>query len=185
MHSSEAHEQAFNARSMNVKGVIKAVYDDGQAQLVDVMTQDGFLRTGIEVEQLFGFASRPPVEGGTALLIAIGGDVGHYVALPLGNPSNRFGNLGEGDGGVLYAPDGTRVAALANGTLSIVGMTNVVVETPELDITAPNGVNITGPAKIGGDLTITGDLSTTGSVTIGGSVTVHGTLTAQHVNSLS
>ena len=174
---SSHHETVFDARSMAVEGVVVAIDDTGQAQTVDVQTHDGIVRTGIEVKQISGFASRAPMAGATVLLIAVGGDVGHYVAMPLFNPSVRFGNLAEGDGGVLYAPDGSRVAVMAGGVVQIVGMTAVHVLAEGVQITAPEGVAITGP------VTITGALTVSGAAAFGADMTVAGTINAGHVNS--
>ncbi len=182
------HEAVFDTRSAVVEGVIVAIDDTGQAQTVDVQTHDGIVRSGIEVKQVFGLASRAPQAGGTVLLLAVGGDVGHYVALPLLNPSTRFGNLAEGDGGVLYAPDGSRVAVMHGGVVQMLGMAQVEVASPGVSISAPNGVTITGPTSITGSVTIngalsvSGPLSVTGQVSVQGNVTVSGTVTAANIS---
>ena len=84
-------------RATIVRGVVRAVNDGGALQTVDVETADGFIRAGVEVMQVFGHAGMPPAEGIGCILLAVGGDPGNYVALPLASPARRFGNQPAGD----------------------------------------------------------------------------------------
>ena len=108
-------------RSTIVRGVVRAVNDSGQVQTVDVETADGFVRAGIEVMQVFGHAGSPPSAGIGCILLAIGGDPGNYVALPLASPAVRFGGQPAGDS-TLYAADGSRVAVHSNGTIEVLAV---------------------------------------------------------------
>jgi phage gp45-like len=168
------HEQIYDARGNTVQGVVLSVDDTGQAQTITVQTHSGITRTGIEVQSIFGFASMPPIQGAVVNLLAIGGDPGQYIALPLCNPSFRYGGMAPGDGGCIYAEDGSRVRVRAGGIVEIFGFNQVIIQTPGVSITAPNGVAITGPTAITGDMTVTGDFSTTGTMSIGGDLSVAG-----------
>ena len=181
MHPLE--ETIHEMRGASVKGVVTAVYDTGQAQTVDVQTNDGILRTGIEVQQAFGFASAPPVAGATVILLAIGADPGHFVALPVVNHSFRFGNMGAGDGGCVYAQDGSRVFVRANGTVEIVGFSEVHILGENVVIDAPGGCTINGPVTVNGNLTVDGAINQTGNTSVTGNIHATGTISAPQVSS--
>ncbi len=145
-------------------GVIQSVDDTGQAQTVNVKTVGGRLRTNIEVQQIFGLASRPPVNGGLCVILAVGADHGNLVALPLSAPAMRFGNQAPGEA-TLYALDGTRVAVRAGGQVEIWGGTSVTVHTKSMLVNAPEGCTINGAVTIVGDLTLEGNLGLSGDIT--------------------
>jgi phage baseplate assembly protein V len=166
-------EVVFDGRAMLTKGIIVAVDDTGAAQTVDVLTQDGALFGALEVIQLFGHASVPPADGGQALVLAIGGDPANRVAIPF-NPAVRFGNLAPGES-VLYGADGSRVGVRTGGTVEVLGMSLVTLQSPEINLAAPLGVTITGPVTINGPLTVT-EAATLASGTVTGDWTVGGTI---------
>jgi phage gp45-like len=168
------HEQTYDSRCGVVQGIVISVDDTGQAQTIAVQTHDGITRTGIEVQSIFGFASMPPIAGAVVNLLAVGDDPGHYIALPLCNASHRYGGMAAGDGGCIYAEDGSRVRVRAGGIVEIFGFSQVVIQTPNVTIKAPNGVAINGPTTITGDMTVTGDISTTGTLNVGGALSVSG-----------
>lgn len=133
------------------RGAVAGTADDGQAQTVDVETHEGVLRAGVEVMQVYGLASRPPAgPGAIALLLAIGGDQGDMVALPIGVPSLRFGNLAPGET-VLHDDFGNRVHIKAGGIVEVSAATKIVLRAPLVEIVAE-------------DVTITGDLAVAGQV---------------------
>ena len=145
-------------RSIIVQGVVLAVHDGGQVQTIDVQTHDGVIRSGIEVMQTFGFASRAPVAGARVQLLAVGADPGHMVALPVANPAVRFGALADGEA-VMYGADGARVAIRAGGVIEILGGHQLTITCPGVVVTAPSGVTILGNVMITGDLTVSGMVS--------------------------
>lgn len=156
-------------RGMLVRGAVHRVADGGEVQQADVETHEGVLRSTVEVVQPFGFASHPP-EGAVALVFALGGDQGDMVAL-LTAPGARLGNLAPGEA-ALYGADGSRVHVKAGGVIEVLAASKVVVRAPAVEIEAPDGVSITGPARITGEVQITGNLRVTGTITATG--TVHG-----------
>ena len=130
-------------RGLVVRGLVRATKDDGQAQTIDVQTHEGVVRSAVEVLQPFGLAAVPPA-GAMTVVLAIGGDQGDMVALPLAAPGTRFGKLTAGQV-VLYDAAGNRVALLADGTVEIHAATRVVVKAPEL--------------KVEGNIVATGNIS--------------------------
>ena len=144
-------EDAMRLRGAVVRGAIQAVEDDGQAQTVSAETHEGALRTGVEVLQTFGLASRPPAgPGAVALLLAVGGDQGDLVALPPTCPSVRFGRLEPGEA-VIYDADGNRVHLRAGGIVEVHAATRIRLVAPEVEVVAET-------------MTLTGDLVVAGQV---------------------
>jgi phage baseplate assembly protein V len=151
-------ETIMDMRGIVARGVVVAVNDAGQAQTVDVRTADGVTRSGIEVASPWGIASNAPLDGATVLLLAVGGDVGDLMALPVSNPARRFGGMAQGES-VLYGADGSRIAVRTGGTIQILAATELEITVPGVTITATAGVTITANVAIIGDLDVSGDIS--------------------------
>ena len=168
---ASSEETIGDLRGIIVRSVVLAVHDDGEVQTIDVQTHDGVIRTGIEVQQFFGHGSNPPPAGATALLMAVGGDPGHFVALPIGSP-RRFGGQRPGDS-TLYASDGSRVAVHNDGTIEVLAGTKVIIRAPEIEIDAPGGLlTITANTVMAGGLTVSGTLAVAGVLRLNGVVMV-------------
>ncbi len=149
---------------MLVRGLVVSVDDTGTAQTVTVKTHDGMIYRDIEVWMPFGFASNPPIDGAAVVLMAIGGDVGHYLALPVSAASRRFGNQANGEA-VMYAFDGTRVHCRAGGKVEIWGATEVTVHSKDVAITASGTITLNaGQIEIDGSLHVTGPINATGTI---------------------
>lgn len=145
-------------RGLVRRGVVRAVNDALGTQLVDVAIADGHSRSAVEVLQPFGFASCPP-GGGLAVLLAVGGDQGDLVALPLAAPGARFGGLKPGES-ALYGADGSRVHVKQDGTVEVLGAKAVEIATPGgdggarvrltkegvIEISAAQDIQVTTPA---------------------------------------
>lgn len=155
-------EMIFDGRAMVTKGIVVAVNDAGAAQTVDVLTHDGAVFGGIEVIQPFGHATVPPADGLQALVLAIGGDPANRVAIVF-NPALRFGGLSAGES-VIYGSDGSRVGVRSGGIVEVLGMAQIVAQSPEIALSAPNGINITGPTTMTGDVSIVGNLHVSGLI---------------------
>jgi phage gp45-like len=171
-----AHEHVFDLRGVIGRGIVQATNDSGQAQTVDVQMYDGVIRTGIEVHQPFGLASRAPLDGAVVILFEVEADPGHIVALPSANFSVRFGNLADGET-VLYGADGSRVEIRAGGVVKVLAANSIEIAAPMVTITAANN----GTVVVGEDLTVTGTLSVGGalsaaSITVAGDLHVAGTI---------
>lgn len=153
-------ETAAAMRGQAVRGVISRVDDGGMVQRVDAQTHDGVARSGIEVLQQFGIASRAPA-GAIVVLIAVGGDQGDQVALPVACPSARFGGLAEGET-VIYDADGNRVHLRAGGVVEVQAHTKILLKAPRVEIEAPDGVFINGNVNVDGTIQSTGDITAAG-----------------------
>lgn len=124
-------ETAHQIRGLVSRGVMTAANDGGETQTADVTMWAGIERTGIEVIQPFGVASVAPA-GGTVVLLAVGGDQGDLVALPVGSPAFRLGKLGVGDS-ALYSLDGSRVICRADGSIEVTATRAVTVKVPGVE----------------------------------------------------
>lgn len=149
-------------RGLAARAIVSAIGDGEVAQTVTVETHEGVTRGGIEVLQQYGIASRAP-EGAITVVIAIGGDQGDMIALPPGCPSDRFGGMQPGEVAI-YDAGGSRVHLRAGGTIKVKAAAKVVVEAPEVEITAPV-VRITGDVEVTGKVTATGEIQS-GSIAL-------------------
>ena len=155
------HETAAALRGQAVRGLVTAIRDDGLVQVVDVETHEGVVRSGVEVLQQYGVTSRAPA-GAIVVLVALGGDQGDVVALPVACPSARMGGLADGEV-ALHDAAGNRVHVKAGGVIEIRAATHVlaVVGGTEFEVSA-------GGVRIKGDVTVEGGIQTTGDVVAGG-----------------
>jgi phage gp45-like len=144
-------ETADKVRGLVRRAVLKNVKDDGQTQTASVEVSDGVWRDDIEILQPYGFASHVPEDGALAVVLAVGGDEGDLIVLPVANPSKRFGKLSEGEVG-LYNQFGDRIVIGAGGKIEIAAGASVEITV--------NGVTWT--------------LTATGENTEGGKVTHNG-----------
>lgn len=100
-------------------GVVKAIKDDGETQVGTIEWADGIERADAEIMQPFGMGSVPDENGAIALALAVGGDQGHVVILPIGNPSGRVGGLAPGEA-VVYSRGGGSMMHLKNdGSIAV------------------------------------------------------------------
>lgn len=128
-------ELAYQLRGLITRATVGAVDDTGAMQTVDVAGRAGADLTGVEVLQQFGFSSVPP-EGAVVIILAVGGDQGDPVALPVAAPGARMGKLQAGEA-VMYGRDGSRVHIKADGTIDVLSSKAVHVAIPdkaELDV---------------------------------------------------
>ncbi len=149
---------------MAVRGVVSAVRDGGVVQAVDVETHDGVVRSGVEVLQQYGFTSHAPA-GALVVLVALGGDEGDQVALPVACPSGRMAGLAAGEV-AMHDDAGNRVHLKSGGTIEIQGATKLLVKVggTELEVTAA-GVAIKGNLTVDGAIEATGDI-TAGTISL-------------------
>jgi hypothetical protein len=122
-------ELITHARGTIVLGDVQSIDDTGEAQTISVQTHDGVLRSGVEVASIHGLASNPG-DGAACILLAIGGDQAHLVALPLMGFGTRFGNLPKG-GVALYDDAGNYLKFTADGdaTLAAAALLRLAVQT--------------------------------------------------------
>ncbi|PCI04652.1 MAG: hypothetical protein COB78_05670 [Hyphomicrobiales bacterium] len=145
-------ETAGNLRGMIRRGNLKNFKDDGETQTASIEIAEGIWRDDVEVMQPYGFASHVPEDGALGVVLAIGGDEGDMVILPIANPSKRLGELKPGEVG-FYNEHGDKAIMTAGGSLDI--STGATV-----NITTDTGVTITAViTKVVGDFVCTGDVS--------------------------
>jgi phage gp45-like len=151
-------ELAMALRGLAVRGLVVRVADGGQTQTVDVETHEGVVRSAVEVLQPFGLGSVPAGEGALAVLLALGGDQGDMVALPIAHPSVRFGALVPGET-VLYDAAGNRLHFRDGSLCELKVGAKVLIETRRVEIEASaEGLRITGDVEIVGNLKVTGEV---------------------------
>lgn len=123
---------------------LKNTKDDGETQRASIEVADGVWRDDVDIMQPFGFASHVPEDGALGLAIAIGGDQGKIVVLPVGNPSKRMGGLNPGEVGV-YNDQGDKTVLTSGGNMEIKAGAAVTVVAPTV--------------IVDGDIECTGDIS--------------------------
>jgi len=145
-------ETAGDVRTLVRRGNLKNFKDDGETQTASVEVAEGIWRDDVEVLQPYGFASHVPADGAVGIVLAVGGDEGDMVILPVANPSNRMGGLKEGEVG-FYNEHGDKAILTTGGSLDI--STGATV-----NITTDTGVTITATiTKVVGELECTGNVS--------------------------
>lgn len=108
-------ETAHAYRGIVARSVVKSTNDEGGTQTATVTTHRHVDRSDVEIIQPFGFASNPP-GGGAMVVLAVGGDQGDLVGLPVAAPGNRLGKLKKGEA-ALYGAKGDRVHVKEDGAI--------------------------------------------------------------------
>jgi phage gp45-like len=108
-------ETAHAYRGIVARSVVRSTNDAGGSQTASITTHRHVDRTDVEIVQPFGFASRSP-KGGSMVVLAVGGDQGDLVGLPVAAPGNRMGNLKEGES-AQYNAKGDRVLIKDDGSI--------------------------------------------------------------------
>lgn len=149
-------EDAASLRGQVVRAVVHTVDDSSGNQGLTVETHEGVIRSGVEVLQPYGLASKP-APGGMTVLLAIGGDQGDMVALPATGGTRMRVEDGEA---ALYTDEGTRVHLRGGGLVEVAAATSVTVTVGGTVLTiTPSGVAITGNLAVTGNITATGTVS--------------------------
>ena len=128
---------AHAIRGIVSRAVVRATSDQGEMQTADVTTHYKTDRNGVEIAQPFGLASRPR-SGGLRVVLAVGGDQGDLVGLPIGLPEDRFGGLEEGETAI-YAADGSRVHIKADGSIDVKAQTLLTADVNGTTIKVEDG----------------------------------------------
>lgn len=131
-------------RGMARRVTVKDIKDDGETQTASIEVADGVWRTDVEILQPYGISSTAPEDGAVAIALAVGGDEGDIVLLPIANPSNRMGGLGKGDVGI-YTKGGDRIIGRASGGIEIVAASSISLKVGDVSfMVRPDGVAIVG-----------------------------------------
>jgi len=123
---------------------VKDIKDDGQMQTASAEVAEGVWRDDLEIMQPYGFLSVPDDDGAVGVALAIGGDEGDMVILPLANPSQRMGGLGKGDVG-LSNKFGDRIIIRAGGGIEVQAASSITFKVGGVTMTIDaTGLNVNG-----------------------------------------
>ncbi|QHI96066.1 hypothetical protein GT348_07290 [Aristophania vespae] len=142
-------------RSLISHAVVRAIYDDGAEQQLDLNIHAGQTRTRVPVHFPFGFSSHAPLDGAVTHVISTGGDPSDLMALPPSNPAAaRLGDLAEGES-VLYDSAGQRLIFRdgAVAEIDVVGQLIVQVKGSPILTLDETGISIKGNIHATGDVT--------------------------------
>ena len=126
-----------NVQSMVQRVIVRLIDDDAHTQFFQTEGLAEHPDDDVEHHQPYGFTSHPP-PGSTALLLAVGGDASHPVAVNAFHPDKRPTGLKEGEVG-LYDHEGRLLLLVKAGA------------SPEILVGAPDA---TEPALLG-DIAVT------------------------------
>ena len=134
------------ARSLIRRGTAASVDSTGQGQVMQAKTLADQVRDKVEIFEQYGFTSSPQ-PGGECLILNVGGDTGHAVAILCGGRARPAGiNPGEvavyqesgsaivlrTDGSIeVYPADGMKVKLGATGGLPVARETDPVEPAPD------------------------------------------------------
>lgn len=130
---------------------VKDIKDDGQMQTASAEVAEGVWRHDLEIMHPYGFLSVPDDDGAVGVALAIGGDEGDMVILPLANPSQRMGGLGKGDVG-LSNKFGDRIIIRAGGGIEVQAASSISYKVGGVSMT----ISDAGIAAEGGRFTHNG-----------------------------
>ena len=112
---SQDPETAHAYRGIVARAAVRTTNDKGATQTATVETHRHVDRSDVEILGQFGVSSRPPA-GGEMVVLAVGGDQGDLVGLPVQAPGNRMGGLKEGEVAI-HNLKGDRVHVKADGSV--------------------------------------------------------------------
>lgn len=135
-------------RVMNLvgRGVVKKVDDARKLQELQISALAGEVRDEVERFQQFGFTSVPEA-GAETVVLFVGGNREHALAIAVDDRRYRLKNLGSGEVAV-YNKTGAKIVMKANG---------------DIEVTPKSGHKI----RLAGDVAVTGTLEATGDVKAG------------------
>ena len=148
-------DTADRIRSMIRRVRIKNIDDGNETQRASAEVAENVWRDSVEILQPDGFAGVSDEDGAIGIMIALGGDEGDAVLLPVSNPSKRMGGLSKGDRG-LYTQHGDKFILKADGTAVLQLAAGFSIEAQSVTIST-GGVTVTisaaGVAIEGGQVT--------------------------------
>lgn len=131
-------ETADITRGIARRTTLKNINDDGEMQTASVEVGDGIFRDNVEVLQPFGSISHSDDDGALGIVLALGGDQGDLVILPIGNPSKRTGKTPKGTVGNANA-NGDQVVIYPDGRVVIKGATSITAGVGACTLTITDG----------------------------------------------
>ena len=159
-------------RGLLARAVVSSVDDTQDVQTANLTTHDDVDRTAVTVHQPYGHASLPPDQPLT-IVLSIGGDQGHQVALQLASSTYRYGKLSPGES-VVYTHEGTRLHLKVGGNADLVAATLLKIMANLVTITAPGGITIAGPVTFASPVTFQDVATFERDITVAGNINVAG-----------
>lgn len=104
--------------SMIVRSVVESIDDSGGMQAGQFSLQAGVTRDTVERFQQFGFTSVPAANA-EAVVVAIGGDSDHLIAIIVDDRNYRPTGLSEGESAQYTKQNGLRVYCKSDGTVNL------------------------------------------------------------------
>ena len=129
--NSTLKKLAARVKSGIARGLIKAVVDTGEIQLVKVSTVEGDTQDGIERLQPFGLSSNPPV-GSEAVIMYFGGNREDGIVLMVDSGANRPTGLEAGEA-QFYSEFAGYVKSNKDGKLELSGTAGTAVRFSSLE----------------------------------------------------
>lgn len=138
-------------RGMVRRGAVKRVDEARKMRELQLHVGVGDLRDRVEHFEPYGLTSAP-LDDAEAIVVTVGGDRAHSVAVVVSDRRARPLGLGRGDVAV-YAADGARAIFRRGGGIEITSSSPVSITAPEL--------------RVNGDIKVTGNIQATGNVADG------------------
>jgi phage baseplate assembly protein V len=160
--------------NMVARAVVSLINDSTGLQTLQVKILKGEVRE-LERFQNYGFTSRP-LAGAEALVVFVGGDRSHGVAVAVDDRRHRIKDLEPGES-VMHNDQGDYVIIKKNREIHILSGAKVYVESPEVVVKATTSVTLDTPQVF-----CTGGLKVTGEIEGEGGLKVEGDFTNNDVN---
>lgn len=141
-------ETADGLRGLVRRVTLKNIKDDGEMQTASIEVGDSIWRDDVEVLQPYGSVSHSDADGALGIAVAIGGDQGDVVILPIGNPSQRMGKTPKGTVGQANG-SGDKVLIYPDGRIEIAGASSIKMAVGGCTLT----ISAAGFAFEGGTIT--------------------------------
>lgn len=166
-------------RLLATRGVVKLVNPATLLQELQIAALGDEVLDRIEHWEPYGYTSRP-LAGAEALLLSLGADRDHTVAVNVADRRFRLKGLLSGEvalytdeGDVIHFKRGNELLIDTMGTLVANAGTSATVTSPLVNVTASTKCTIDSPLT-----EVTTDLQVGGDLAVGGNQTVTGTLAA-------
>lgn len=123
----------------------------------------GEVRDDVRRMQSYGLNARPK-RGAEVLVVAVGGNRSHLVAVAVDDSRARPHDLAEGEV-ELYTDEGDHIRIKRGGIVEVLAATRVVMNAPEVVINAPSKITFNTPmVEMSGALQVVGAISSTTSI---------------------
>jgi len=151
---------ALRLRLMVARAVINLVDDSLKMQALQISLKGDAVRDDVERFQQYGFTS-VPFGDAEAIVLAVGGNRNHLVAIAVDDRRYRKKDLQPGES-ALYSDEGDYVILKRGRIVEVKAGTKLRVDAPLAELT--------GDVTIAGTLAVTGNITTEANVTADGDV---------------